>query len=110
MAVSWGIRISAIALLAAVSSALAVLLLGGSSVRADADAAAQKFPTQARYLLRLTDLPHGYNPTSGTVEFNTPTGCAAVAPSNPQPELARFLQRGPRGCAFLYLRSYRVPG
>ncbi|HZO07471.1 MAG TPA: hypothetical protein VFB52_13865, partial [Solirubrobacterales bacterium] len=106
----WGIRISAIALLAALSLTLAVLLPGGSSERADA-AAAPKVPTQARYLLRLTDLPPGYR-LAVSAEFLSVGGvrCAPIEPADPRPQLKRFVRRAPRGCMALYGDTFRSPG
>lgn len=109
MAVSWGIRFSAIVLLAALSLTLAVLLPGGSSERADA-AAAPKVPTQVRFLLRLTDLPPGYRHASSAEFLAAGFRCALIKPSDPRPQLERFLRRAPAGCMMFYGRTFRGPG
>jgi hypothetical protein len=63
-------------------------------------------------VLRLRDLPLGYVFSGGSPLVNlSRIRCDRVDPADPQPQLARFLERrAPAGCITLYQRSYRVPG
>lgn len=68
---------------------------------------------QARFILRLSDLPRGYaNLPQEEGEEEDEVFCKSLSlPPDTPPKMARFVKRfHPRGCAATYLRAYTVPG
>jgi hypothetical protein len=110
MAVSRGIRIGAITLLAALAAALVLLLVGDSS--SDADYRPPKL-NQSEMLLRLTDLPPGF----GNAYLGEGLGadgllCKAFSrkpdEAGPVPEFAHKYRAN--GCIAGYTSRFTIPG
>lgn len=107
----------------AIAAVVAVLTLslGLASSRPSDEAIASPAATTAaavpnlakQRLLRLHDLPLGYQ-LLDRGSFSPPVprfGCARIAPTDPQPRLASFLERySPRGCFGVYRRFFQLPG
>jgi hypothetical protein len=112
MVASSRFRTAALALIAALLGALFVVLLA----RDGADAAPSPGANQTRFLLRLVDLPPGYNvfPIGAIGAEGGPAGpdipCGEIDPVDPAPKLRKFiLEYHPSGCFAAYIRGYRVP-
>jgi hypothetical protein len=96
------------------------LMLGLVSLRTADEAGASAAATSAttlnlakQKLLRLHDLPLGYQLLDrGSYSPPVPRfGCTRIAPTDPQPRLASFLERySPRGCFGVYYRFFQQPG
>jgi len=114
MVVSSGLRIGAIALLAALAALLGVVLLGDPS--SDADAAAGYRPPQvdqSRMVLRLPDLPPGYgNGYLGEGQRDDGLFCAAFTRSSDRPDPVAGFARTYRakGCIAAYVSYFTTPG
>jgi hypothetical protein len=93
---------------------LFVAVLGGASASSEAQQGGEAPSTQALgRLLRLHDLPLGYLVLrTAYTEITLPSiGCEEIDPAEPQPRLAKFLDRySPSGCLAIYARLFRVPG
>jgi len=114
MAVSQGIRIGVVALLAALAVALGLVLLSGSSPAADA-AAGYRPPKidQTRMVLRLTDMPPGYgNGYLGEGRRDDGLFCEAFSHSSDRPDpVAGFARRyRAKGCIAAYVSRFTIPG
>lgn len=116
MAVSRGIRIGAVALLAALALALVALFAGDSSSGADAGSGYRPpKKDQTGLLLRLTDLPPGY--VGGLREEGENAGgnahvCEVFTRSQDElPALGALVRAyGSTGCVAAYERLYTPPG
>ena len=113
MAVSRGIRIGAIALLAALAVALGLVLFSRSSPTADA-ASSYRPPAidQTRMLLRLSDLPTGYaNGYLGEGQRADGLFCEAFTRSSDKPDpVAEFARRyRAKGCIAAYAKRFTIP-
>ncbi|HVQ59121.1 MAG TPA: hypothetical protein VMS60_09485 [Solirubrobacterales bacterium] len=88
-------------LLAAALIATALVLLATAAQADDFDEI--ELTQSSRYLLRLTDLPSGYEFDDGE--------CGPVELDDPSPTLAAFIRQfRPEGCLFTYERLFRAPG
>lgn len=97
--------------LAGLAALLAWQVLGSAGQAAAAGP--KPAPTDAlELILRLGDLPLGYEVSDGTPEASIGgVRCERVDPANTQAKLDDFLTRNePAGCLALYQRTYRVAG